>query len=83
MENIIDFAGKESDLSKAIFHGGLQQEDLHFITDEELRNRLTPHIGQPESNQLPEDSGAITGSFTKEEAEEWLAEYKNEMSKVP
>ena len=74
--------GKKTDLSTVIFAGGLSQEDVDSLvkdlSDEKankLREELTPHIGQPESNQLPEDSGAITGSYTKEEAERWIAEY--------
>ena len=74
--------GKKTDLSTIIFAGGLSQEDMDSLvkdlSDEKankLREKLTPHIGQPESNQLPEDSGAITGSYTKEEAERWIAEY--------
>ena len=49
----------------------------------ELREELTPHIGKPKSNQLPQDSHAITGSYTKEDAEKWIAEYKKAMSEVP
>ncbi len=74
--------GKKTDLSTIIFAGSLSQEDMDSLvkdlSDEKankLREKLTPHIGQPESNQLPEDSGAITGSYTKEEAERWIAEY--------
>ena len=81
--------GKESDLSGVILAGGLSQEDVDSLVKDlsdaqarELRERLTPHIGQPESNQLPENSGAITGSYTKEEAEKWIAKYEKSMSKV-
>ena len=48
-----------------------------------LRDKLAPHIGQPETNQLPEGSQAVTGTYTEEEAEEWIAEYKKAMSDVP
>ena len=81
---------QESDLSGAIFGGGLSQKDcdscVKGLTDgvaEKLRKDLEPHIGQPESNQLPEDSGAITGSYTEEEAEKWIAGYRQAMSEVP
>ena len=56
------------------------------MSDEEanmLRIKLSSHIGQPKSNQLPQDSGAITGSYTKEEAEQWIAEYEQAISEVP
>ena len=84
-------AGKETNLylSKVIFSGGLSQEDVDSIvkdlSDEKankLREKLTPHIGRPKSNQLPEGSGAITGSYNEQEAEKWLAEYEQSMSEV-
>ena len=79
---------KETDfyLSEVIFSGGLTQEDVDSLAEglsnekaNELRKKLESHIGQPESNELPEDSGAITCSYTKEEAEQWIAEYKEAM----
>lgn len=82
--------GQESNLSGITFTGGLSQEDVDSLvkglSDEvanRLRERLTPHIGIPESNELPTDSGAITGAYTEEEAEQWIAEYEEAMSTVP
>ena len=49
----------------------------------ELRSRLEPHIDQPPSHELPENSGAITGTYTAEEAEQWITEYNKAMSEVP
>ena len=49
----------------------------------ELREILEPHIGKPPSNQLPKNSGAITGAYTEEEAEKWIAEYEEAMSEIP
>jgi len=49
----------------------------------ELRVKLEPHIGMPENNELPEDSGALTGAYTEKEAEQWIAEYEEAMSEVP
>ncbi len=81
--------GKESNLSGVIFAGGLNQKDVDSLVKDlpdekanELRQKLTLHIGQPESNHLPEDSGAITGSYTQEDAEKWIAEYEQSMSEV-
>ena len=81
--------GRESDLSLAIFEGGLRQNDLDSLvrglsdeTANTLREELEQHIGKPRSNQLPDDSGAITGSYTKKEAEKWIAEYEEAMSEV-
>ena len=82
--------GKESNLSGVIFAGGLNQKDVDSLVKDlsaekanELRQKLAPHIGQPKSNQLPEGSGAVTGSYNEQEAEKWIAEYEQAMSEVP
>ena len=87
---IMRLSGQESDLSGAIFGGGLSQKDcdsfVKGLSDEiaeELLKNLEPHIGKPESKKLPEDSCAITGSYTKEDAKKWIAEYEKAMSEVP
>ena len=79
----------------AIFEGGLSQEYVDDLIAElliaglpkeranELQENLGPHIDIPESNELPEDSGAITGAYTAEEAEEWITEYEEAMSELP
>ena len=57
-----------------------------FLSDQKakaLREKLTPHIGQPKSNQPPEDSEVSTDSYTERDAEKWIAEYKEAMSEVP
>ena len=85
-----DHIGKESDLRMVDFQGGLNREDVDSLVEglsdekeKELRGRLEPHIGQPVSHELPENSGAITGAYTAEEAEQWIAEYEKAMSEVP
>ena len=82
--------GKESNLSGAIFAGGLSQKDVDSLVEglpddraKELREKLIPHIGKPKSNKLPKNSGTITGSYTEQDAEKWIAEYEQAMSKVP
>ncbi len=90
-ENLIrNQIGKETDLSRVVYAGGLTKEDvdslIEGLPDEQangLRWGLEPHIDQPISRELPEDSGAITGAYTKEEAEEWIAEYEEAMSELP
>ena len=79
--------GRQCNLSGVIFEGGLNQEEVNSLVEglpvenaKELREKLAPHIGQPKNNELPENSGAITGAYTKEEAEECFAEYKKAMS---
>ena len=81
--------GKQSDLSGAISAGGLTQEAVDFIgkglPDEEakkLREKLEAHIGESVSYDLPENSGAVRGRYTEEEADQWIAEYKTALSAV-
>ena len=80
-------AGKESAFAGATFAGGLRQEEVDSIVEdwphenaEQLRGLLGQHVDQPVSYQPPESSGAITGAYTKEEAERWIAEYEEVMS---
>ena len=82
--------GKPSDLTGIVFAGGLQQEDLDALCeglsaeeDQELRKALRPLVRQPVSHELPKNSGAETGAYTQEEAEQWIAEYNKAMEKVP
>ena len=89
-ERIRNSIGKESDLSTAYLYGGITQqnvdelcEGLSDIKASSLRERLEPHIGKPPRNKLPAESGAVTGAYTEEEAEEWISEYEKAMSEVP
>ena len=82
--------GKESDLSGITFEGGLGQDTLDCIVgdplveeDKKLREKLTRHLDKPKSNKLPKNSDAVTGTYTREDAEKWIAEYKEAMSSVP
>ena len=85
---IRDRIDKESDFSGVTFAGGLSQEDIDSrvkgLPDEQaqqLREILKPHLGKPSSNEPPAE--AITGAYTAEEDERWIAEYKQAMSEVP
>ena len=80
---------KVSDLAGVTFAGGLIPEDVDSICKEfsdasanRLRRELQAHIGKPESHDLPKDSGASTGKYTKEDAAQWIAEYKTATSAV-
>ena len=82
--------GKETDLSGVIFAGGLSQKDVDFLVEDlseekanELRKKLEPHIGKPISNELPKNSGADTGTYTKKDAKKWIDDYKKAMSEIP
>ncbi len=77
--------GEESDLSGAVFSGGLTQEEVDKIKVPDylrsLRRRLQPHVGRAESYGLPENSDAITGKYTQEDAYNWIAEYREAFGK--
>ena len=82
--------GKESELERVDFQGGLSQENIDSLAEglsdekeKELRDRLEPHLDQPVSHELPKNSGAIIDPYTAEEAERWIAEYNAAMSEVP
>lgn len=82
-------AGRESDFSGVSISGGLKEEEMYLfkgLSDEDakrLREKLQLHIGKPVSHELPPDSGAITGAYSKEQAEEWIAEYEAAVAEVP
>ena len=72
-----------------MWFGGVEQkavDDLvEGLSDNKttlIRESLRSYIGQPRIHQLPEDSDVITGSYTKEEAEQWIAEYQEAMSEI-
>ena len=80
-----DLIGQDSDLAGVTFEGGLRQEDLDALVEglsddraKELRERLKSHIGEPASNKLPKNSGAITGAYTANEAEKWISKFMSE-----
>ena len=82
--------GRESDLSKTTFAGGLSRKDVDSLVrnfpDEKvewLRKKLEPHVGGSKSCGLPQHSGAIVGAYTKEEAERWIAEYAEATGESP
>ena len=92
VDHIRQSIGKETDLWGAVFSGRLSQEDVDSLVKDlpdkekakELREKLESHIGASDSNELPTGhNGPITGSYTKEEAEQWIAEYEQAMSEVP
>ena len=90
-DRIKESVDKHSDLSSIVSGGMLVREGIEKhvegVWSEEkkhyLRANLTTHVDKPLSFELPENSGAITGAYTKEEAEQWIAEYEKAMSEVP
>ena len=82
------FIGRGTDLSMVRLVGNMTEDkinDIVFGVDDtqavELRSRLNSHIDRIKDNELPR--GIITGSYTCEEAEQWIAEYNDAMSDVP
>ena len=82
------FIDRKTDLSMVRLAGNMTENkinDIVFGVDDtqavRLRSRLNSHIDRPKDNELPE--GIITGSYTCEEAEQWIAEYNDAMSDVP
>ena len=89
-EDVRRQVGKDADTSGVIFEGGLSQEDLDssckYLPEEQAKagqERLYPHVGKPASYKLPKYSEVTTGSYTAEEAEQWIAEYNEAMSEAP
>ena len=88
-EIIRGHVGKKDDLAGVVFTGGLRQEDVDSFCDgspirnsEWLRIALAPHIGIQKTSEPPKNSGIVTGAYTAEEAERWIAEYNAAMSEV-
>ena len=83
-EEIRSSIGKETDLSGAILVGGLTQEaidsflsNLPKVDSQELSGLLELHIGMTASHELPEDSCAIIGAYSKTDAAKWISEYED------
>lgn len=83
-----DRIDKASDLSRVTFKGGLSKEDIDSLVEwlpdyavKEVRRKLMLRIDKPADHELPENSGVITGSYTKKEAEQWIAEYNEAVTK--
>ena len=69
---------------KGIIQGGVDRlvEGLSPEKAKILQQILAPHIGNPLSYELPENSCAITGAYTEEEAEKWIVEHEEAISEV-
>lgn len=88
-ENINESIGNTTNLSGMVFAGGLRSEDLDSLVEDlpddkatTLREKLIADVDKPASHVLPKNSGAIIGSYTKKQAEEWIAEYEEAMSET-
>ena len=82
-----DLFSAEAKFSGAKFQGGIKKEDIDSLVEgipyaaaKTLREKLESYVGQPESRELPENSGAILGVYTTKETEVWIAEYEKAMT---
>ena len=90
-KRIKDSIGRQSEPVSVIFSGGLTHVRIEALVEgllnedskRDLRVKLEPHIDKPEDRQLPAGNRVVTGAYTKEEAEQWIAEYEEAMSEVP
>lgn len=90
-DRIRKLVGKKTELVGVILAGELSEEEIDSIVKDlpdeaatDLQKKLVPHIDKPESSELPPGCGhVITGSYAREEAEKWIAEYEKAMPKVP
>ena len=79
--------GKETAPSRVV-DGGLARERVEQIVNEllspdeqhVLEQQLGPYIGRPHRRGFPEDHGAVIGTYTAEDAEEWITEHEVAMT---
>ena len=80
---------EKSELLGVIFQGGINEKDVGSLVEglseddaTHLRAKLSRqgHVNNNASHELPTGRGAKTGFYTKEEAEQWIAEYKEAVS---
>lgn len=91
-DRITGLIGKEGDLSSAAFAGITRNAARKLVKSLEvvdkqkaeiLDARLAPHIDHDYTRGLPEDADVATGAFREDEAEQWIAQFEQEMSDVP
>ena len=85
--------GGGSDLDGIIFEGELNPQKVESLTSNicllvrkanELRDEADSRmLASRQVMNYQKTAGAITGTYTAEEAEQWIAEYEKAMSEVP
>ena len=86
-ERIRGSIGKESDLSQ-VADGGMTREVVEKLVNEllspekkdVLKDQLRPYIDKRQQFGLPENHRAIIGSYTEENAKQWIAEHEAAMT---
>ena len=82
-DNVRAAIDRNTDLSKVVLTGGMTEKEVALIinglTEEEasrIRDQLSEHIERPENYIKADLSEAIVGSYTREQAESWIKEFK-------
>ena len=86
-ERIRGSIGKESDLS-IVVDGGMKREPVEKLVNkllspekkDVLKERLRPYIDKPHRLGMPENHRAIIGSYTEENAKQWITEHDAAMT---
>ena len=80
---ILDYGGRHTDISNVVFGGGISREyidEVAGLTIERLGDlwqaKMTKHIGKAKVHEVPEECELKIGSYTKEDAEKWIADYE-------
>ena len=85
-DRIRSSVGKQSDVSKVV-GGGLTQKRVEQLVEEmlcedkrePLRQQLRPYTDGLHRLGLPEEHGAVIGSYQEDDAEKWIAEHEETM----
>ena len=82
---ISDYSEKDADISNIIFGGGITREYVNHVLSLQLERlggqwklKITKHIDMPKVHEMPEDHDVQLGSYTKEDAKQWILEYEDQ-----
>ena len=86
--------GKKNDFTNVVFSGGLDAERIEKIIasmpagmederKEEMKNKLNERVDEEAASELPDNSGAIIGKYTEDDAEKWIADYEKSTNHQP
>ena len=86
-ERIRGSVGEESDLSKVVDSGMTAERIEHLVNEVSSQNKqhilnwqLGPYRNYGDRVGLPENNGAIVGSYTEEDAALWITEHEAAMA---
>ena len=74
-----------SDLSQVFLEGGLREEHMSALVaglsmeeSQKLRREMGRHLVKAGTSDVAEDVGVVSGTYTAEDASEWIAEYRGQ-----